>query len=145
VRLASEIELVAATIVERHPLQRGTFEHFNIARVSGAEMTTTNTLRHALMLVEHDGLSAAILDIPWATVTVRTFARDSRIAASPSSSIAGSLKSKARVTGHRISTNRRPPRSWLPQWKACSGARRFQAECGWAQKWAPEDWGPSAQ
>jgi len=91
---------------------------------TGAEMTTTNTLRHALMLVEHDGLSAAILDIPWATVTVRTFARDSRIAASPSSSIAGSLKSKARVTGHRISTNRRPPRSWLPQWKACSRARR---------------------
>jgi DNA-binding response OmpR family regulator len=29
---------------------------------TGAEMTTTNTLRHALMLVEHDGLSAAILD-----------------------------------------------------------------------------------
>ena len=25
-------------------------------------MTTTNTLRHALLLVEHDGLSAAILD-----------------------------------------------------------------------------------
>jgi DNA-binding response OmpR family regulator len=29
---------------------------------SGAEVTTTNTLRHALLLVEHDGLSAAILD-----------------------------------------------------------------------------------
>ena len=29
---------------------------------SGAELTTTNTLRHALLLVEHDGLSAAILD-----------------------------------------------------------------------------------
>ena len=28
----------------------------------GAEVTTTNTLRHALLLVEHDGLSAAILD-----------------------------------------------------------------------------------
>jgi hypothetical protein len=25
-------------------------------------LTTTNTLRHALLLVEHDGLSAAILD-----------------------------------------------------------------------------------
>jgi DNA-binding response OmpR family regulator len=33
-----------------------TFEH------TGAAMTTTNTLRHALLLVEHDGLSAAILD-----------------------------------------------------------------------------------
>ena len=32
------------------------FEH------SGAELTTTNTLKHALLLVEHDGLSAAILD-----------------------------------------------------------------------------------
>jgi DNA-binding response OmpR family regulator len=29
---------------------------------TGAEMTTTNTLRHALLLVENDGLSAAILD-----------------------------------------------------------------------------------
>jgi DNA-binding response OmpR family regulator len=29
---------------------------------TGAEMTTTNTLRHALLLAEHDGLSAAILD-----------------------------------------------------------------------------------
>ena len=29
---------------------------------SGAALTTTNTLRHALLLVEHDGLSAAILD-----------------------------------------------------------------------------------
>ena len=29
---------------------------------SGAAMTTTNTLRHALLLVEHDRLSGAILD-----------------------------------------------------------------------------------
>ena len=29
---------------------------------SGAELTTTNTLRHAMLLVEHDGLSAAVLD-----------------------------------------------------------------------------------
>jgi CheY-like chemotaxis protein len=32
------------------------FEH------TGAQLTTTNTLKHALLLVEHDGLSAAILD-----------------------------------------------------------------------------------
>jgi len=32
------------------------FEH------TGAEVTSTNTLRHALLLAEHDGLSAAILD-----------------------------------------------------------------------------------
>ena len=32
------------------------FEH------TGAALTTTNTLKHALLLVEHDGLSAAILD-----------------------------------------------------------------------------------
>ena len=32
------------------------FEH------TGAELTTTNTLKHALLLVEHDGLSGAILD-----------------------------------------------------------------------------------
>ena len=29
---------------------------------TGASLTTTNTLKHALLLVEHDGLSAAILD-----------------------------------------------------------------------------------
>jgi len=28
----------------------------------GAEVTSTGTLKHALLLVEHDGLSAAILD-----------------------------------------------------------------------------------
>ena len=32
------------------------FEH------TGVEMTTTNTLRHALLLVEYDGLAGAILD-----------------------------------------------------------------------------------
>ena len=29
---------------------------------AGASVTSTNTLRHALLLVEHDGLSGAILD-----------------------------------------------------------------------------------
>ena len=29
---------------------------------TGAALTTTNTFKHALLLVEHDGLSAAILD-----------------------------------------------------------------------------------
>jgi DNA-binding response OmpR family regulator len=32
------------------------FEH------TGAQLTTTNTLRHALIIVEHDGISGAILD-----------------------------------------------------------------------------------
>jgi hypothetical protein len=32
------------------------FEH------TGAHLTTTNTVKHAKLLVEHDGLSAAILD-----------------------------------------------------------------------------------
>ena len=29
---------------------------------TGAQLTTTNTLKHAILLAEHDGLSAAILD-----------------------------------------------------------------------------------
>jgi DNA-binding response OmpR family regulator len=29
---------------------------------TGAQLTTTNTLNHALLLAEHDGLSAVILD-----------------------------------------------------------------------------------
>src|SRR6185437_3143104 len=32
------------------------FEH------TGAQLTTTNTLRHAMIIVEHDGLAGAILD-----------------------------------------------------------------------------------
>lgn len=30
--------------------------------ITGAAVTSTNTLKHALLLVEHDGLAAAILD-----------------------------------------------------------------------------------
>ena len=30
--------------------------------VTGAALTTTNTLKHAMLLVEHDGLAGAILD-----------------------------------------------------------------------------------
>jgi len=30
--------------------------------ITGAALTTTNTLKHAILLVEHDGLAAAILD-----------------------------------------------------------------------------------
>ena len=47
-------------IVEDNPLiamdLNLAFEH------TGAELTSTNTLKHALLLVEHDGLSGAILD-----------------------------------------------------------------------------------
>jgi DNA-binding response OmpR family regulator len=47
-------------IVEDEPLIvldiTTTFEH------TGAHLTTTNTVKHARILVEHDGLSAAILD-----------------------------------------------------------------------------------
>ena len=47
-------------IVEDEPLIAldiaSTFEQ------AGAKVTTTNTLKRALLLVEHDGLSAAILD-----------------------------------------------------------------------------------
>jgi DNA-binding response OmpR family regulator len=47
-------------IVENEPLIvmdiLRTFEH------TGAEMTTTDTLRHAMIIVEYDGLSGAILD-----------------------------------------------------------------------------------
>jgi DNA-binding response OmpR family regulator len=50
----------AILIVEDEPLIvmdiTQAFEH------TGAELTTTNTLRHAMILVEHDGLSGAILD-----------------------------------------------------------------------------------
>ena len=85
---------------------------------SGAELTTTNTLRHALLLVEHDGLSAAILWITRSvTVTVPYYTRASGSGAYPSSSIAGMKKWKAPAMARRISPNQRPPRCYLRRWK----------------------------
>lgn len=34
----------------------------NVLEITGAAITSTNTLKHALLLVEHDGLAAAIVD-----------------------------------------------------------------------------------
>jgi DNA-binding response OmpR family regulator len=47
-------------IVEDEPLIALDISH--ALEASGARITITNTLKHALLLVEHDGLSAAILD-----------------------------------------------------------------------------------
>jgi DNA-binding response OmpR family regulator len=47
-------------IVEDEPLI--VLDMTNALEHTGAAMTTTNTLKHALLLVEHDGLAAAILD-----------------------------------------------------------------------------------
>ena len=51
---------------------------------TGAALTTTNTLKHALILVEHDGLSGAILDHALPMAIALCFARASRSGASPS-------------------------------------------------------------
>lgn len=47
-------------IVEDEPLI--VMDMTNALEVTGAAITSTNTLKHALLLVEHDGLAAAILD-----------------------------------------------------------------------------------
>ena len=51
---------------------------------TGAALTTTNPLKHALILVEHDGLSGAILDHALPDGDSCSFARASRSVASPS-------------------------------------------------------------
>ena len=51
---------------------------------SGAALTTTNTLKHALILVEHDGLSGAILDHALGDGNSSLLCRVSRSAAYPS-------------------------------------------------------------
>ena len=51
---------------------------------TGAALTTTNTLKHALILVEHDGLSGAILDHALPDGDSSHFARASKSVASPS-------------------------------------------------------------
>ena len=51
---------------------------------TGAALTTTNTLQHALILVEHDGLSGAILDHALGDGDSSCFTRASRSEASPS-------------------------------------------------------------
>lgn len=47
-------------IVEDEPLI--VMDMTRCLEITGAEITSTNTLKHALLLVEHDGLAAAILD-----------------------------------------------------------------------------------
>jgi CheY-like chemotaxis protein len=47
-------------IVEDEPLI--VMDMTSSLEITGAAITSTNTLKHALLLVEHDGLSAAILD-----------------------------------------------------------------------------------
>jgi DNA-binding NtrC family response regulator len=47
-------------IVEDEPLI--VMDMTSCLEVTGAALTTTNTLKHAMLLVEHDGLAAAILD-----------------------------------------------------------------------------------
>ena len=47
-------------IVEDEPLI--VMDMTNALEHTGAALTTTNTLKHALLLVEHDGLAGAILD-----------------------------------------------------------------------------------
>lgn len=47
-------------IVEDHPLI--VMDISMAFESAGAHLTTTNTVKHAKLLVEHDGLSAAILD-----------------------------------------------------------------------------------
>jgi len=51
---------LAILVVEDEPLVAlDITQQFEAA---GAELTTTNTLKHALILVEHDGLSGAVVD-----------------------------------------------------------------------------------
>ena len=47
-------------IVEDEPLI--VMDMTNALECTGAAITSTNTLKHALLLVEHDGLAGAILD-----------------------------------------------------------------------------------
>lgn len=51
---------------------------------SGAEVTTTNTLRHALLLVEHEDCRPPSWITRSVTVTVPSFTRASRNGAYPS-------------------------------------------------------------
>jgi DNA-binding response OmpR family regulator len=50
----------AILIVEDEPLI--VMDMTTALEPTGAALTTTNTLKHALLLVEHDGIAAAILD-----------------------------------------------------------------------------------
>jgi DNA-binding NtrC family response regulator len=58
--MKSTLEGRSILIVEDEPLI--VMDLTQALEQTGAAVTTTNTLKHALLLVEHDGLSAAILD-----------------------------------------------------------------------------------
>jgi DNA-binding response OmpR family regulator len=58
--MARRLEGQTILVVEDEPLI--VLDLTEALEAAGASVTSTNTLRHALILVEHDGLSAAILD-----------------------------------------------------------------------------------
>ena len=78
---------------------------------TGAALTTTNTLKHALILVEHDGLSGAILDHALGGEN-SSFALVSRSAGFPSSCTADTTPSRDRAKTRFIFPSL-PPRARL--------------------------------
>ena len=58
--MAGRLEGQTILVVEDEPLL--VLDISRALEAAGASVTSTNTLRHALLLVEHDGLSGAILD-----------------------------------------------------------------------------------
>ena len=58
--MARRLEGQSILVVEDEPLL--VLDISRALEAAGATVTSTNTLRHALLLVEHDGLAGAILD-----------------------------------------------------------------------------------
>ena len=88
--------------------------------VTGAKLTITNTLQHALILVEHDGLAGAILDHALGDGAALSFAHVLKSAASLTSSLAVMPRLKARVRLLGTSANRLLRGSLWRRWKASS-------------------------
>jgi hypothetical protein len=68
-------------IVEDEPLI--VLDMTNTLACTQAQITSTNTLKHALLLVEHDGLAGPSSTMRWEMVTVPLYVRVSLSEASP--------------------------------------------------------------
>ncbi len=69
---------------------------------AGAHATMTTTARHALILIEHDGLAGAIMDHGLSDGDSTEVSRGSKLAASPTSAIAGTSRSPVPIPTHHI-------------------------------------------
>ena len=97
---------------------------------TGAALTTTNTLHHAMILVEHDGLSGAILDHALGDGNSSLLCARLKERGIPYLIYSGFPRLKAHVRGRCILPSQPHRASWWRRWKALSGKTTLHFRSG---------------